>query len=242
MIDDNPPSTVLPSTTAPRGNCDRYSEETGKEVDWLEVAYPDYSVCYTEEYPDDVGPVSHWLAKSRDWLFAKYRIDQLSVFNWNYAPSSPATVPMELYIMLTPEPDRHADIGLTRFLCCYYLNEPSSDAVAPIRWIPYLTLSSPEWKRYPCLGQLSSPHHQAHIKDLMHEFTHAVQRPVAESLCASPAGCPNHGDTHWMIEGLAEYEGTFNTTPHNRTETFRKLVDYVEEGDLIHMTTSLEYV
>ncbi len=231
----------LASNTEPRGNCSRYNEETGEDIDWLETAYPDYSICYTEAHSSDVGPVSHWLAEVRDWLFAKYGIDELSVFNWNRAPAFPAIVPMELYIMLVPEPDGKANVGNTVFLCCEYLTTPSLDAVAPIGWIPYLTLSNPEWQRYACLGRLCTPHNQAHIKDLMHEFTHAVQRTVAERLCASPEGCPNHDTTHWSKEGLAEYAGTFNTTPHNRTETFKKLVQYVSEKDLIYLATSLGY-
>ena len=112
------------------------------------------------------------------------------------APAFPAIVPMELYIMLIPEADSKARVGFTQFWCCEYLTAPSMDAVAPIGWIPYLTLSNPDWQRYPCLGRLCTPHNQGYIKDLMHEFTHAVQRTVAERLCASPEGCPNHGATH----------------------------------------------
>ena len=88
----------LASITEPRGNCSRYNEESGEDIDWLEKAYPDYSICYTEEYARDVGPVSHWLAEVRNWLFAKYGIDELSVFNWNRAPAFPAIVPTELYL------------------------------------------------------------------------------------------------------------------------------------------------
>ena len=231
----------LESNTQPRGNCARYNEWSGEHIDWLEKAYPDYSICYTEEYARDVGPVSHWLAEIRGWLFAKYDIDELSVFNWNRAPAFPAVVPMELYIMLIPEADGKARVGYTQFWCCEYLTAPSMDAVAPIGWIPYLTLSNPDWQRYPCLGRLCNPHNQGYIKDLMHEFTHAVQRTVAERLCASPEGCPNHGDTHWSSEALAEYEGTFNTTAHNRTTTFEKLIEYVSDNDLIYLATSLDY-
>ena len=231
----------LASSTEPRGNCARYNEWSGEDIDWLEEAYPDYSICYTEEYARDVGPVSHWLLEIKDWLFAKYDIDELSVFNWNRAPGFPAIVPMELYIMLIPEADGKVRVGYTQFWCCEYLDAPSRDAVAPIGWIPYLTLSNPDWQRHPCLGRLCNPHNQAYIKDLMHEFTHAVQRTVAERLCASPEGCPNHGDTHWSSEALAEYEGTFNTTAHNRTTTFEKLIEYVSDNDLIYLATSLDY-
>ena len=231
----------LASSAEPRGNCARYNEWSGEDIDWLEKAYPDYSICYTEEYARDVGPVSHWLAEIRDWLFAKYDIDELSVFNWNRAPAFPAIVPMELYIMLIPEDDGKARVGFTQFWCCEYLDASSLDAVAPIGWIPYLTLSNPDWQRYPCLGRLCTPHNQGYIKDLMHEFTHAVQRTIAERLCASPEGCPNHGDTHWSSEALAEYEGTFNTTAHNRTTTFEKLIEYVSDNDLIYLATSLDY-
>ena len=60
-------------------------------------------------------------------------------------------------------------------------------------------------------------------------------------MCARPEGCPNYGATHWSTEGLAEYEGTFNTTPHNRTWTFEKLIEYVSDNDLVYLATSLNY-
>ena len=163
----------LASNTEPRGNCSRYNEETGEDIDWLEKAYPDYSICYTKAYAHDVGTVSHWLAEIRDWLFAKYGIDELTVFNWNLVPTLPEILPMHLYIMLIPEEDGNAGAGFTRFMCCEYLTTPRLDGVADIGWIPYLTLSNPAWQQYPCLGQLCTPHNQGHIKNLMHEFTHA---------------------------------------------------------------------
>ena len=215
----------LASNTEPRGNCSRYNEESGEDIDWLEKAYPDYSICYTKAYAHDVGPVSHWLAEIRDWLFAKYGIDELSVFNRNRARALPDILPMELYIMLIPKPDGKAEVGYTQFICCEYLTTPRMDGVADIGWIPYLTLSNRAYQQYPCLGQLCTPHNQGHIKNLMHEFTHAVQRTANESLCVRPEGCPAYA-THWSSEALAEYEGTFNTTAHNRTWTFEKLIEY----------------
>ena len=242
----------LASTTEPRGNCSSYNEVSGVDIDWLEKPYPDYSICYTESHSRDVGPVSHWLAEIRDWLFAKYGIEQLAVFNWNRGPgfsnpkaaALPAHVPMELYIMLIPESDAYASVGNTVFLCCYYDHNDSSrdgDGVADRAWIPYLTLSNSDWQRTSCLGRLCTPHNQGHIKDLMHEFTHAIQRTAQARLCTISEGCPSGSFNPWPGEGLAEFEGTFNTTPHNRTETFRKLVEYVADNDLAYLATTLDY-
>ena len=244
LMDADPPTTPLTSTTEPRGNCALYNKQAGNEVEWLEKAYPDYSVCYTEEYASDMGQASHWLAEIRDWLFAKYDIDHLAVFEGDTTPgrSRGDMIPMALYIMLIPEPNQHAYAGFTQFRCCYDsggdlgYNNGANNA-----YIPYLTPSSSNWRRYPTLGQLRTPPNQGHIKNLMHEFTHAVQRTAVELLCVRPEGCPHFGVPNWAWEGLAEYEGTFNTTLHNRTETSRKLVDYVAERDLIHLRTSLNY-
>ena len=249
---DNLSALPLESSTQPRGNCSSYNEVSGVDIDWLEKSYPDYSICYTESHSRDVGPVSHWLAEIRDWLFAKYGIEQLAVFNWNRGPgfshpkaaALPAHVPMEFYIMLIPEPDANAGVGSTKFMCCYYDHDDSSrdgDGVADRAWIPYLTLSNSDWRRPPCLGRLCTPHNQGHVKDLMHEFTHAIQRTAQARLCTISEGCPSGSFNPWPGEGLAEFEGTFNTTPHNRTETFRKLVEYVADNDLAYLATTLDY-
>ena len=222
----------LASTTAPRGNCPLYNED----IDWLEQAYPDYSICYTEPHSRDVGPVSHWLAEAKDWLFAKYDIDQLVVHDYSGRTSRP----MELYLVLIPESDGNAGVGLTRFMCCYDTDRDTSDV--NIAWIPYLAPSSSDWLGYPCLGQLCTPPNQGHIKNFMHEFTHAIQHTAGALRCEGRRGCAVYAASHWSSEGLAEYEGTFNTTAHNRTETFEKLVDYVSDNDLVYLATSLDYV
>lgn len=230
----DPSVPPLASNTRPRGNCSLYNEE---DIDWLEMAYPNYSVCYTQPHASDIGPVSHWLAEAKDWLFAKYGIEQLATRNHN-PPFGNAK--MELYLVLIPEPDGNADVGTTRFMCCYGSDgRLSSDGA--IAWIPYLTPSNTEWSLYSCLGRLCTPHNQGHIKNLMHEFTHAVQHTAWVSRCEGLRRCSSHWSSHWSAEGLAEFEGTFNTTPHNRTETFRKLVEYVADNDLVYLATSLDY-
>ena len=229
MSVDGLPASPLTSTATPRGNCSLYAD-----IDWLEKAYPNYSICYTQEHSRDMVPVSHLLAQMEDWLFAKYDIDQLAVHDYGLHTSKP----MELYFVLIPEPDRNARIGLTQFICCHDVDIDTNDA--NIAWIPYLTLSG--WSGEQCLGRLCSPHNEGHVKNLMHEFTHAVQHTVSVQHCEGRRNCSIYGDPHWSDEALAEYEGIFNTTQHNRTRTFEKLVEYVSDNDLLVLATSLEYV
>ena len=218
MSVDGLPASPLTSTATPRGNCSLYAD-----IDWLEKAYPNYSICYTQEHSRDMVPVSHWLAQMEDWLFAKYDIDQLAVHDYGLHTSKP----MELYFVLIPEPDRNARIGLTQFICCHDVDIDTNDA--NIAWIPYLTLSG--WSGEQCLGRLCSPHNEGHVKNLMHEFTHAVQHTVSVQHCEGRRNCSIYGDPHWSDEALAEYEGIFNTTQHNRTRTFEKLVPFQSNSD-----------
>ena len=84
-----------------------------------------------------------------------------------------------------------------------------------------------------------------HAKNLIHEFTHAGQQILGVFRRPVPT---------WVFEGLAEYEGTFNATEHNRTVGFDSLIRYAHEripdqiflagalgGDEFSLTTSDVY-
>ena len=78
------------------------------------------------------------------------------------------------------------------------------------------------------------PHDDYHAKNLVHEFTHAGQRVIWGSVNTRPV-------PQWVSEGLAEYEGMFNATEHNRTVGFDSLVRYVHDEipDRIFLAKSL---
>ena len=165
--------------------------------------------------------VKRWIDHARTELFDKYKVDQLRN----------GQTKLDLSIMLLPEPNDDAGVGLTRFRCCYNASGELSDT-GSIANIPYLTPSHPDWSAYQTLGKLGLPHDDAHAKNLVHEFTHAVQHSIWGFWTDVPA---------WVREGLAEYEGLFNATEHNRTVGLSYLIRYVHDRipDRIFLATSV---
>ena len=178
-------------------------------IDWQEAPYAGYSICYTKEYASDVAFVKYWVDHAQGWLFDKYKVAGLSNGRTKLA----------LHIMLLPEPNADANVGHTCFRCCYNASGESCDT-GNIANIPYLTPSHHDWRTYSTLGVLGIPHGDFHAKNLVHEFTHAVQHSVWGLGKDVPL---------WIREGLAEYEGMFHTTDYNRTVGFRSLVRYVHD-------------
>jgi len=142
---------------------------------------------------------------------------------------------VHLNVMLLPEPDENADTGTTRFQCCY----------SGFARIPYLTPSHPDWSAHSRWGVLRLPPDDFHAKNLVHEFTHAGQYVLGVFRRPVPT---------WVYEGLAEYEGMFHATEHNRTVGFDSLIRYAREsipdqvflagpfgGDRFSLTTSDVY-
>ena len=212
-----PTPTPAPTSVAPRGHCSAYDPT----IDWLEAPYVGYSICYTEEYASDVAFVKRWIDHARTELFEKYKVDQLRN----------GQTKLDLSIMLLPEPNDDAGVGLTRFRCCHNASGELSDT-GSIANIPYLTPSHPDWSAYQTLGKLGLPHDDAHAKNLVHEFTHAVQHSIWGFWTDVP---------EWVREGLAEYEGLFNATEHNRTVGLSYLIRYVHDRipDRIFLATSV---
>lgn len=211
-------STPAPSSSS-RGQCSAYDPASA----WLEAAHAGYSICYTAEYAADVEFVRRWIDHAEELTRTKYGVTQLR--------NPRGQTELELYIMLLPEPNDDADTGTTRFKCCY---DPSGELASSgrIAQIPYLTPSHPEWDTNSTWGWLGYPPDDFHAKNLIHEFTHAGQftlwgfdRPVP----------------YWVSEGLAEYDGMFNTTERNRTARFDSLVRDVHDRipDQIFLATTL---
>ena len=202
---------------AQRGQCPVYDPK----VDWLEAAYAGYSICYTEAYAVDVEFVKRWIDHARTVLFDKYKVDQLRN----------GQTKLDLSIMLLPNANDDAGVGTTRFRCCYDASGELS-GTGSIANIPYLTPSHADWNAYPTLGQLGLPHEDAHAKNLVHEFTHAVQH----SIWGFGKDVPD-----LVREGLAEYEGLFNATEHNRAVGLSYLIRYVHDRipDRIFLATSI---
>ena len=197
------------------------------DIDWIEKAYPNYSVCYTQEYSRDFATVSHWLKDIEDWLYAKYEVDGFYV----YDASDKRVVPGNLNFVLIPVSDANAGVGTTRLMCCFEENTGRrNNSSGTIAWIPYLTPSSTDWPRrrtgrISCVGRGCSNYtdpNQIHMKNLMHETLHAVQHSIAVELPRTDRG--EASVYPWFEEGLAEFEGMFNTTYSNRTRGFRNLL------------------
>lgn len=184
-------------------------------------------MCYTQEYSDDFTRVSHWLADIEDWLHAKYEVDGFYV----YDAQNKQVVPGNLNFVLVPTSDANAGVGSTRLMCCFEEDTGNrNNSSGTIAWIPYLTPTSTDWRRgrdgrILCVGRGCSNRtdpNQIHIKNLMHEALHAVQHSIAAELPRTAWG--EASVYPWFEEGLAEFEGMFNTTHSNRTRGFRNLL------------------
>ena len=88
--------------------------------------------------------------------------------------------------------------------------------------IPYLAPSHPEWQTRPAWGRLQLPSIDYHAKNLVHEITHAAELSIWGYFYKAPAP--------WIAEGLAEYEGLFNTTESNRMQGLEKLLEEVRRN------------
>ena len=238
---DPPTTSPLAATTPPRGNCPLYDPN----IDWVEKAYPNYSVCYTEEYSGDFTMISHWLPEIENWLYTKYEVDGFYV----YDAVDKRVLPGYLNFVLIPTSDANAGVGITRLMCCFDegtgLRDNRSGTIA---WIPYLTPTSSDWPRRRsggqpfCVGRACSNRtnpNQIHLKNLMHEALHAVQHSIVSNLPRDSRG--EEGVYPWFEEGLAEFEGMFNTTESNRTRGFRQLLRRSPPEDEIFLSTWMDY-
>ena len=193
-----------------RGQCSEYDSS----IEWLEFASDQYSICYTAQYAEDVPFVKEWMDRAVRLMNDKYKVSNLYYEQ------------LRLYInvLLLPQPNSDADIGTTRFKCCWGYGDTAGGTFQRVGWfahIPYLTPSHRDWKDHSLWGVMQLPANDFHAKNLVHEFTHAVQRSIwGEGSRPAPT---------WFSEGLAEYEGMFNTTEYNQTVGFNSLVRYVHD-------------
>ena len=209
------------SSSPPQGQCSVYDST----VDWLEAPYPNYSICYTAEYAAAVPFVKRWIDHGEQLMRDKYGADLRN-----------ARGRSRLYVnvMLLPEPNDQANTGRSGFYCCQDASGREAWRSGEFSQIPYLTPSHPDWDASPTWGRMRLPPDDYHAKVLVHEFTHAGQRVIWGSVNTRPV-------PQWVHEGLAEYEGMFNATEHNRTVGFDSLVRYVHDRipDRIFLATPL---
>ena len=194
-----------------QGRCD--IGELYENINWSEVTHDWYTICYTAEYAGDVAFVERWVEHAWQLMRDKYGVTQFVYARYNR--------PLHLFVVLLPAPNADANTGTTRFQCCY-------DESGAYTWegkfarIPYLAPSHPEWQRRPTWGVLQFPSEGYHIKNIIHEITHAGQHAIYGGYYPRPV-------PWWVYEGLAEYEGTFNTTESNRLHGFQGLRQYVRD-------------
>ena len=207
-----PTPTVLPTQVSEvRGQCSEYDSST----EWLEFASDQYSICYTAQYSEDVLFVKEWMDQAVRLMNDKYNVPDLYFEQ------------LRLYVnvLLLPQPNSDADVATTRFKCCWGYGDTVGGKYQRSGWfaqIPYLTPSHSKWTTRPTWGGMRLPPDDYHAKNLVHEFTHAIQHSVWGAASQSPV-------PRWVSEGLAEYEGMFNATEYNRTVGFDSLVRYVHD-------------
>ena len=201
-----------------QGQCSAYDPD----ISWLEEAYTGFSICYTQGYRRDLEFVARWVNHAKDLLLTKYELPR---FEDPYTRQ-----PLHISIMLLPEADDYADTSSSAFQCCYDASGQRSNSGLFGR-IPYLAPSHEDWGRRSRWGALQLPPDDYHAKVIVHEVFHAGQR----SIWGFDRRVPE-----WVHEGLAEYEGMFNSTEHNKTHLLDSLVRYFRDRipDSISLDTS----
>ena len=230
----------------PQHRCDDYDPT----IAWLEAPYEHFSICYTAAYASDVSWVASWLSYAHGHLSQKYGITELRTAR--YWPKGPPggesagyyggdhSARMHVSVMLLPVSDAWATAqpggSTTRFMLGAGVYEGvdygPSEGATRYAYIPYVTPSSPDWgdAESSVYGVLQSPFYQHHIKNFMHEYTHAVQETIWSG---EPEGRKTQWSNPvpwWVSEGLAEYEGGANTTDYHRTDGYVNLIQHVVEA------------
>ncbi len=230
----------------PQHRCDDYDPT----IAWLEAPYEHFSICYTAAYASDVSWVASWLSYAHWHLSQKYGIVELRTAR--YWPKGPPgggsagyyggdhSARMHVSVMLLPASDAWANAqpggSTTRFMLGAGVYEGvdygPSEGATRYAYIPYVTPSSPDWgdAESSVYGVLQSPFCQHHIKNFMHEYTHAVQETIWSG---EPEGRKTQWSNPvpwWVSEGLAEYEGGANTTDYHRTDGYVNLIQHVVEA------------
>ena len=180
-------------------------------VPWLEFASAQYSICYTAEYSADIAFVEEWMDHALLLMEDKYGVPTLTY----------RQLPLTVNVMLVPMSIGEANVSKTGFFCCWGYGEGAGANYQRHGWygfIPYLTPSHSDWDARPTWGRMGLPPDDYHAKNIVHEFTHAIQRSI-----------PGERPPQWVTEGMAEYEGMFNATEYNRTDGFDSLVRYVHD-------------
>ena len=169
--------------------------------------------------------VKRWIDHAEELMLDKYQAD---------LRNARGRTRLYVNVMLVPQPNDQANVGRTGFYCCQDASGRENWRSGEFAQIPYLTPSHPDWDTRPTWGGMRLPPDDYHAKNLVHEFTHAGQRVIWGSVNTRPV-------PQWVSEGLAEYEGMFNATEHNRTVGFDSLVRYVHDRipDRIFLAKSL---
>ena len=219
----------------PQDRCDAYDPA----IAWLEAPYQHFSICYTAAYADDVPWVALWVTHAHTTLARKYGTPELRTVR-DATPENradayqggPDGARMHVNVMLLPQPDGNASTGTTRFMHSWGSSEADAlygtitDQVRHA-FIPYLTPSAPHWTVADRWGVLQAPTYHFHAKNLMHEYTHAVQHTIRVGETAQRR--PWDYLPAWVTEGLAEYEGGAHTTAFYRTTGYQRLLRHVVE-------------
>ena len=167
-------------------------------IEWRETTIESVFVQYTEPYESDVARVSPWICRAAKVRARKYELT-------SYKP------PVRL--RLHPSPTPRADQHLTMY--GYWHGAPAAE-------IDALTPSADAWSwGGTSLAGLPVDTDDYREKNIVHEFTHAVQ----VSIWGEPR---DTAYPKWWFEGLPEFDGVFCTTAVNRSEASAALVRLVK--------------
>ena len=207
---------------AERGACSlrpdtQFDYDLQGDWEWLEATYSRFSICYAEDYADDVELVRRWVEHTEALMRDKY-----DVVRWRNGQGHQ----LDFYIILVPGPTEAASTWRSGFYCCYTASGQQDNAAGRIGQIPYLSPSHPDWDERPRWGRLGFPSNDFHAKTLVHETFHVGQAAIWARGLDLPV-------PKWVHEGLAEYASMFNSSEYNAGYSLAPLAKLVYD-DLRH--------
>ena len=163
--------------------------QAGNSIEWLEAKFSDYGSQYSIFYTQQY---SQDVVKAQSWIDLG-----LVMMQSRYKLDS---LPHGMRLFLHPVPAYEVDTNTA------YTGYPTT-SLGVVPSIHYLTPSSPLWLTAG-KGSIGNDKNtdDYHAFITVHEFTHVVQSVLR----------PNWGYPAWVYEGMANYEGLFNSTAYNR--------------------------
>ena len=199
-------AVLLPGAAHAASDCQSIYDEGLSAFPWSIYQDTRYTLCYDRDYRRDVDLASEWIENAFAIAREKYGV---------HPPVQRRGYTLQITIFLVSQRTAYASASRATVVCC-------QDSVS--LEIHIMSPSAPDylegWTGDP--DWVAGMAEDRFIKTLTHEMMNTLHYESREP--------PNISPPRWILEGLAEFEGYYNTTPGN-LERVDWLIEYVYEHE-----------